>query len=439
MISRGLFARTLLASTCLATGLGPLSIDDVDGDGCADLVMVTSIAGRQLMAVSSRDDRTLWIYTPRDSYSPTSGGAQGASFAVLCADRDGDGARDVAVAWTSRADGDVPEHALVAVHSSRTGRVLAWHSLPCSKDDRPGSLIEVGDLDGDSRPELLFGMPGFERKTGIVYALSGVDLTAREFARGTRMGEEFGFALQPLGDVDGDGVDDVAIGRPCPKSGEGRAALMREAAIIVVSGRTSKSIRVLLGRDHLSEEHDWTLWKFGRTFAAAQQRDPKAPSNLWVIIAVDGGAAADLILISSSTGEALERVHLADLEMFQAFELQLASVGDWDGDGLGDVLLRHPSWDRLGYAAEVSSNEGQVRIVGIQGELDRWAGRRPFEFVGRAAVRSIERDASNRPQLWMVARPDGQGHLVVSRYARGERDANHSLTPTRNDLPEVPR
>jgi len=94
------------------------------------------------------------------------------------------------------------------------------HALMYTKlgtfDDRLGaSLANVEDTDLDSQRELLVGAPG-ANGDGEAYLYEGTagTLIHTYTAAGYGSPESFGFAVGPLGDVNKDGYDDVAIGAP---------------------------------------------------------------------------------------------------------------------------------------------------------------------------------------------------------------------------------
>ncbi|HKX46492.1 MAG TPA: VCBS repeat-containing protein [Planctomycetota bacterium] len=69
-----------------------------------------------------------------------------------------------------------------------------------------------GDLDGDGQSDLLVSSTHVFVGAGAVYAYSGLDGALLWTAIGEADGDALGEALEPIGDLDGDGVVDIAIG-----------------------------------------------------------------------------------------------------------------------------------------------------------------------------------------------------------------------------------
>jgi hypothetical protein len=104
------------------------------------------------------------------------------------------------------------------------------------KGDRFGqSVVAIGDLDGDGRSEVAVGAPGTDdayTKAGAVWILSlnadgtvkseqKISATSGGFAGLLEKNDRFGTSIAGLGDLDGDGVEDIAVGADGDDDGGG--------------------------------------------------------------------------------------------------------------------------------------------------------------------------------------------------------------------------
>ncbi len=203
-------------------------IGDVDGDGRAELAIgacgVEPAIPRRMSARwetprsagsngsvvlhSGADGRELWRID----------GASGAGFGAFVGavgDLDADGRRDLAI--RSRAGSNAP---LVLVSAARGVEIAKWSM-------RSGRVIGAGDLDGDRVPDLLHEFAYDEGGFGYVRVHSGSNGALVRELPGPDIFPDWR-SLADVGDVDGDGVDDVAIGDTnfgMPKAAPGCAAL----------------------------------------------------------------------------------------------------------------------------------------------------------------------------------------------------------------------
>ena len=284
--------------------------------------------------------------------APTPGSSFGAALACT-GDLDGDGIADLAVGSPgSNTYGTNAGN--VRIYSGRTGVLLReMQGQPATRFGE--ALANPGDVDDDGHDDLLIGAPYASPFVHLFSGKTGALLFTLHGARGSR----FGSALAGAGDVDGDGVLDVAVGEPQHDAPVGDNA----GRVSVFSGATGELVFEVTGSLPFDQ--------LGMQIAGAGDVDGDGHADLHVAAPFfDGMGGASgfnvgrILLLSGATGSPLSAIHgeLAG----DRLGTWLAVGADVDGDGIGELACGAPGAD--GPAGGFDSGVAQLRS-GAGGEL----------------------------------------------------------------------
>ena len=313
--------------------------------------------------------------------SATSGGFNGSleagdrfgSAVVSIGDLEGDGVADLAVGAPDTDGGGTDRGAVWILFMNSDGRVDTQQKIAdgaggfdgkLDNDDRFGSAVaSPGDLNGDGFTDLAVGAPGdddggtdrgavwnlFLNADGKVRSYQKISDSSGGFGGNLKDGDQFGSATAPIGDLDGDGVTDLAVGAPDTDAG----GTDRGAVWILFmdrDGRVKSEQKIADGAGGFTGNlKDGE--RFGNAVASIGDLDGDGVTDLAVgadlsdIGGTDRGAVWILFLDRDGRVKSQQKIadgdggFKGDLNDGDQFGSAVAGLGDLDGDGTIDLAV----------------------------------------------------------------------------------------------------
>jgi len=227
---------------------------DQNGDGRTDLFVGAPSDSGRVHLLSGRNGKVLRTYVPAGD-AGTFGW-----FVARVDDLDGDGRPDLAAGAPSAKNASGEMVGAAWILSSSTGRELQHWVGTDTRGGFGGVVAAVADLDGDGKSDLAVAVPATEDRTRtltgelrVYSSATGAELRHWE---GTQHGELYGRMVVAAGDLDGDGVGDLAVGAPLHR----RGAADKVGRVELRSGRSSAVLGELFG----DEADCWFGWHIRR-------------------------------------------------------------------------------------------------------------------------------------------------------------------------------
>jgi hypothetical protein len=300
-------------------------------------------------------------------------------------DLDGDGFDDFIVGAFRDSFG-APSAGSARVFSGHTRTELfAVHGL--GMDWLGRSVAATGDVNLDGTPDFVCGAPqtdGGANPPGYARLCSGVDGGVLRNFFGLAPGDDFGGAVAGVGDVDGDGHPDIAVG----------------ARNADVAGTDSGTVRVFSGSGAVL----WTFhgpyanaW-YGWSVAGAGDVDGDGRGDILIgIVGADAPGAVDCGGAEVRSGR--DGSVLGSFLGFAAHEASgwaVAGAGDVDLDGFDDVIVGSPNASpggifSAGIARVYSGHTGAILHV--------FEGSGNFDELGQSVGGAGDIDHDGHPDL----------------------------------------
>jgi hypothetical protein len=273
------------------------------------------------------------------------GPAAGAQYGRACVripDQNGDGYPDVLVG----APGFNQERGAVyclsgAYLATGVSAQTLWSQVSTgSPGDRFGhTLANVGDVTDDGLADFLVGRPGFDlpgqSNVGSVQLIDGASHQVVSQLHGIDVGAGLGSSMAVIGDIDGDGKKDVAVGAP------GAVGLAK------VWGLDGERLDLTNNVDaaELFVFSDTTGSSFGTALAGGFDLDGDSHPDLAIgVPGWDGPVVSNCgrILVYSLGGNFPQIGTYESTIGFEGLGSSLAGAHDYDGDGVVDLVIGAP-------------------------------------------------------------------------------------------------
>jgi hypothetical protein len=293
----------------------------------------------------------------------------------------------------------------------------AWTAMGEKADDRFGDRVgQAGDVNGDGISDVFVASPGWHGALGrcVVYYGSKRGLAAGPgwTTSPSELSEDFGDCTHPTGDLDGDGIDDLAVGAFGHDHTRGRIWIFKGSK----RGLGAKPLWEAKGEG----EHDW----YGYGVGAAGDVNGDGIGDLLAGAKYndqayhDAGKAYLYLGVKGAMPAAKAAWTYQGRRADANASVRVATAGDVNGDGYSDVLVTAPGVD--GKLGELYLFCGGAKGLDARPRQMIEGAKRGLEFFGQGACPAGDVDGDGYDDVAVHGR-DAQGRGQVLLYRGGPR------------------
>jgi len=280
--------------------------------------------------------------------------------------------------------------------NGKTGQEIYWYQGLADESWFGLAVSGAGDVNGDSIPDFMVAAPYYDNYTGYVDVYSGANgAILKRFSR-SRSFTQMGYSLSAVGDLNGDGRDDIAICEPYGRQ-----------SVFVYSGANFSLLRQLPGQ----------------FYSAAGAGDVNGDGIPDVIAGEEGALYGKgmATVFSGADGSIIVQFGgtVADGKFGQAVSGIAASPGDVDGDGLDDLIIGAPWAEVNGVSSAGIAYVYSVAEPPQTGPLLREVGN---IYVSSETPNALGNSVSFNPltKSYAVGYSDSENHQVKTRIVEAD-------------------